>query len=569
MAKKKKPAAAAPVIPAWVKYTWWLIPLLAVLVYIPAFNADFTLDDIPIIEENAYIHSLDKIPAIWTTHYWAGKIDANDTGLYRPLTLTTYNLQYAISGKNAGPYHILNILLHALVCLVLMKIVQLLFHNYKSMVIAGILFALHPIHTEAVAGIVGRAELLASLFIITSMISYHHWRGQGDIKWLLLLLVSTFAAITSKEHGFLIAAILVLQEVYYFFTSKNFSLGDHKKWIAFGSVILLSISLWTYRSTITGPPVPHEQWLGVSTSDRMATALRTTAEYVGMHILPLHLSADYWTDEVPIVGFGDPRVLLSLLSLIIILMVAFVLRRKLPGVSWGILFFFLTLLPVSNLLFAAGFLKAERILYIPSIGLIIAMALLKSNLIERKNGKLVGLVILGAFVVLFAGMTWTRAGDWKNNYTLALATLETSPNSPRFNNMMGLELRAQKKNKEALGYFEKAVKANPNHVPALVNLGMEYSNANRSADAVAYLLKAIELDPNTAMAYVNLMAVYRNLGENDKNLEVAEKALARFPEFAPVLWNVANAYHLKGNMEKANEIRAKAVALDPSLGATK
>ena len=566
MAKKKK---VAPIVPVWVKHTWWLIPLLAVLVYIPAFNADFTLDDIPIIEDNAYIHSLDKIPAIWTTHYWAGKIDANDTGLYRPLTLTTYNLQYALSGKNAAAYHILNILLHALVCLALMKLVQLLFNDYKIVVITGVLFALHPIHTEAVAGIVGRAELLASLFIITSMISYHHWRSKGDIKWLLLLLVSTFAAITSKEHGFLITAILGLQEVYYFFTSKSFSLGDRKKWIAFGSVILLSISLWMYRSTITGPPVPHEQWLGVDSAHRMATALRTTAEYIGMHILPIHLSADYWTDEVPIVGLGDPKVLLSILSLVVILTFSFVLRRKLPGVSWGLLFFFLTLLPVSNLLFAAGFLKAERILYIPSIGLITVIALLKANLIERQNGKIPGLVILGVFVVLFAGMTWTRAGDWKNNYTLALATLETSPNSPRFNNMMGLELRAQKKNKEALVYFEKAVKANPNHVPALVNLGMEYSNANRSADAVAYLLKAIELDPNTAMAYVNLMAVYRNLGENDKNLEVAEKALARFPEFAPVLWNVANAYHLKGNMEKANEIRAKAVAIDPSLGATK
>jgi tetratricopeptide (TPR) repeat protein len=566
MAKKKKPT---PSIPSWMKYAWWLIPLIAILVYIPAFNADFTLDDIPIIEENSYIKSTDKIPAIWTSHYWAGKIDANDTGLYRPLTLTTYNLQYALSGNKAGAFHVVNILLHALVCFVLMKMAFLVFTDYRVALVAGLLFAIHPIHTEAVAGIVGRAEILASLFILTSLISYHHFRQKGDLKWLALLLLSTFAAITSKEHGFLIIALLGLQEAYYFFTSKNYSLGDRKKWTAFGSVAFLSAALWAFRSTITGPPVPHEQWLGVNATDRMATSIRTIGEYIGMHIWPLRLSADYWTDQVPIVGFSQAGVILGFLVIALLLALAFYLRRKMPVASWGILFFFLMLLPVSNFLFAAGFLKAERILYIPSIGLIMVMAVMKIRLIDGKATKIPGLIVLGLFVLFFTWRTWTRSADWKNNYTLALATLETSPNSPRFNNMMGLELRAQKKNKEALAYFEKAVRSNPNHVSALVNLGMEYSGANRSAEALTLLEKAIQIDPNTAMAYVNLMAVHRNLGNFDKNLEVAEAALSRFPEFAPVLWNAGNAYHLKGNMVKANELRAKAQAIDPSIGGGK
>src|SRR5688572_5868860 len=79
---------------------WWLIPLAAVLVYSPALFNEFTLDDIPIIEDNVLIRSLDKLPEIWTSHYWAGKIDASDTGLYRPLTLTTYALQYVMHGDS-------------------------------------------------------------------------------------------------------------------------------------------------------------------------------------------------------------------------------------------------------------------------------------------------------------------------------------------------------------------------------------------------------------------------------------------------------------------------------------
>ncbi len=566
MAKKKKSTAA---IPSWVKHAWWIIPLIAIAVYLPAFNADFTLDDVPIIEDNGYIKSTDKIPAIWTSHYWAGKIDANDTGLYRPLTLTTYNLQYAMHGDNPTPFHILNILLHALVCLVLFKMTNLLFGDYRLSVIAALLYAVHPIHTEAVAGIVGRAEILAALFILTAMISYHHWRMMGQIKWMVALLLSTFAAITSKEHGFLIPAILALQETYYFFTEKKYTLGDKRKWVAIGCTALLAIVLWAFRSTITGPSVPHEQWLGVAASSRMATSIRIMADYVCLHIWPLHLSADYWTFEEPIVGFGDAMVILSAIILAFVVGLAYYLRRKIPVATWGILFFFLTLLPVSNFLFAAGFLKAERILYIPSIGLFVTIAALIVKLIESGRGRIPGLVLLGCALLFYTGRTWVRAGDWKNNYTLALATLKTSPESPRFNNMMGLELRAQKKDQEAMAYFEKAVKSNPNHVSALVNLGMEYANFKRTAEAVTILEKAIDIDPNTAMAYVNLMSVYRTLGEYDKNLAIAKMALERFPEFAPVLWNAANAYQLKQNMPVADSLRAKANAIDPSIGGGK
>ncbi len=566
MAKKKKPIVA---VPAWFKHTWWLIPLIAILIYIPSFNADFTLDDVLIVEDNTFVKSLDQIPAIWTSHYWAGKVDATDTGLYRPLTLTTYNFQYALTGETPAAFHIVNILLHALVCLMLMKMASLLFVDFRLVIISGVLFAIHPIHTEAVAGIVGRAEILAALFILTSMVCYHHWRQKGKIKWLVLLLVSTFAAITSKEHGFLMIAILALQETYYYFTTKTFSWNERKKWIAFGSVAILSLGLWTVRSSITGPTASHELWANVGSAERMATSMRTSAEYLGLHLWPFPLSADYWIDEVPIVGFDNIKVIISLLALMGIVSLAYYLRRKIPVASWGILFFFLMLLPVSNFVFAAGFLKAERILYIPSVGLILLMSVMLTKLFDLKSGRIPGLILLSLFILLFTWRTLTRSGDWKNNYTLAIATLQTSPNSPRFNNMMGLELRAQNKNNEALAYFEKAVKANPNHVPALVNLGMEYSHFGRQQEAGAILEKALALEPGTLATYANLMSVYRSTGAHDKNIAIAEKAMQRFPQSAAIMWNAANAYQMAGNMARANELRAIALSIDPNIGGGK
>ena len=563
MAKKKK--AVTP-LPQWFRHIWWAVPLLAILVYLPAFTADFTLDDVLIVEENTYVKSLDKIPAIWTSHYWAGKLDASDDGLYRPLTLTTYTLQYAMFGEKPFAFHFINVLLHALVCVVLMKFVQFLFKDVWLVVIAGCLFAIHPIHTEAVAGIVGRAELLAALFIFLSGISYHHWRKSGEWKWLGLLVVSTFAAITSKEHGFMLAPILFLQEVYYSLTWKNYTWSEKNKWIAFAGVVLISIIMWSYRASITGDPVPHELWAETDGVTRMATALRIAIEYVWMHFIPWTLSADYWTGSTPIVGWGNPMVLLSLVVMIALVAAMIMWRKKFPAIAWGIAFFLLTLLPVSNFLFAAGFLKAERVLYIPSIGLIIAIS--AGLVLLRSSAKLqpafLGLTALLA--VFFIGRTFARAEDWKNNFTLAQATLKTDPDSPRFNNMMGLELRAQQKNQEAITYFEKSIQSNPNHVPALVNLGTEYRNLNRLPEAAATLEKALEIDPNTLATYVNLMSVYRSMENYDKNLDIAVKAMNRYPQSAAVMWNAANAFQLKGDMTKANELRAQAQALDPNIG---
>ncbi len=567
MAKKK--VKSKPQESSLTNHTWWAIPLLAILVYIPSFTGQFTLDDNLIVEDNTMIRSLSNLPQIWSSHYWAGKIDANDTSLYRPLTLTTYAVQYALTKGNPIPFHILNILLHALVCFSLMKLVQLLFKNNYLTFLSGLFFAIHPIHTEAVSGIVGRAELMSALFILTASISYHHWREKGNIKWLVALLVSTAAAITSKEHGFMMPLVLAVQETAYYFNTKKYLWGNKRIWTAIGSVTLICICLWIVHSKITGPPVPHEQWLGVKPSNRIATSLRTAAEYLGLHIWPMKLSADYWTDEVPIVGFGHIKVILTLILLLCIKALAFWQRRRMVPFTWGIMFFFLTLLPVSNLLFAAGFLKAERILYIPSIGIIVAMAALLVRLYETKKGKTAAYILTGLMTLFFIGRTWIRASDWESNYTLAQATLKTSPNSPRFNNMMGLEMEHQNKHEEALKYYERAVKGNPNHVPALVNLATEYNNFKRPDEAIATLKKAIKIDPNTVIAYVNLMSVYRSQGDYDNNLAVANQALAMFPGSAPVLWNAANAYQLKQDMPKANELRAKAKQIQPDIGGNK
>lgn len=562
MARPKKSESS---VPPWLRHAIWFIPLVAILVYLPAFRAEFTFDDVPIIEENQLVRSTGQLGAIWRSHYWAGKVDAEDKGLYRPLTLTTYNLQYALTGKAPAPFHAVNVLLHALVCLLLLFTVRRLARNEWLAAGVALLFAVHPVHTEAVAGIVGRAELLTAGSMLGAMLAYDRYRQNGRWTWLALLALATFGAVTSKEHGFLTGPMIVLQELYYFFSGRQKEPKPGRMVAGLAVIAVISAVFLVIRMQVTGDPASHELWQGVSGADRTATSVRIVMEYVALHLVPYPLVADYWSDLAPIRGWGSPGALAGLLILAAMITLVFLLRRRKSIVAWGVAFFLLALLPVSNFLFAVGFVKAERILYIPSIGLLTALVAVLWWIRVKPWGRLLAPGIYGLMILVFIPLTWGRTAEWKNNYSLAEATLRRSPTNPRFNNMMGKEMNARGDQARAIEYYRRALEGNPDHVPALVNYGLALSAAGQPVEAAGILEKALNLNPGNMPVYVNLMSVYRNLGELDKNVRVADRAVARFPQSAAILWNAANAHQLVGDMPTANELRARARALDPSI----
>jgi len=564
-----RPRKSENSVPSRLRHAVWFIPLVAVLVYLPTFRAAFTFDDIPIIEENQLVRSTGQLGAIWRSHYWAGKVDAEDKGLYRPLTLTTYNLQYALSGENPAPFHAVNVLLHALVCLLLLLTVQRLTHNAWLGAATALLFAVHPVHTEAVAGIVGRAELLAAGFMLAAMLAYDRYRHNGRILWLALLALATFGAVTSKEHGFVTGPLIVLQELYYFFSGRQKEPRPGRLVAGLGVVAVVSAALLVIRMQVTGDPASHELWHGVSGPDRMATAIRIVMEYVGLHLVPWPLVADYWSDLAPIRGWASAGAWAGLVVLLAMTGIVITLRKRKTVIAWGVAFFLLTLLPVSNFLFAIGFVKAERILYIPSIGLLAAIVGALWWMRVKPWGRSLAPALYGLMILAFIPLTWQRATEWKDNLTLAAATLRQSPTNPRFNNMMGKELNARGDQAQAITYYRRALEGNPNHVPALVNYGLALSGSGQPREAAGILEKALNLNPGNMPVYVNLMSVYRSLGELDKNVAVADRAVDRFPRSAAILWNAANAHQLVGDMARADELRALARAIDPNIDPAK
>jgi cytochrome c-type biogenesis protein CcmH/NrfG len=592
------------------KWRWapWLVALSAILVYSNTFQAGFTLDDVPIIEENLLIRSLDNIPRIFRTNYWGEGDKPSDRSLYRPLTIASYAVNHAVHGLDPVGYHVTNILLHALVSVLLLLTVRLVFENEMAAFVAAAMFAVHPIHTEAVAGVVGRAEILSLLGLVVCVLSYEQARRAAGSRlkyrtwsWLGVSVAGYGVAMFSKEIGVVTPAIILLTE----------AVHDRRRWllklhaapmIAFGCYATVFGVFMLMRNHAILTRNINIGFVGVSTDDRIWTSLRVCLEYVGMLVVPVRLSADYHVTDVPIADTPwDPAVLAALTLVVGAAVFGIRYGRRLPMIVWGLGLFAISLFPVSNILFAIGVMKAERILYSPSAGLVVAMAGIMTcgadNTVWRRAGMIVA-VCLGVF---YTGRTWTRNRDWQNNWTLAVATLATSPDSPLFNNIMAQEYRKRKPpdNKKARDHLLTSVQQNPRDAsnwfnlgnthldlqeydqaiecyrraiaiapePAdyHLNLGMAHHNAGQYAQAADIFERELRKRPHILGLYFNLVSCRVNLRQPDLALPVAEEAVKRFPHNAGAWLNLSLVQAQLGRTNDAVNARAKALALDPNI----
>jgi hypothetical protein len=187
-----------------------LVALLATLPFLNTFGNDFAFDDKLAIVENPLIKHLQNIPTLFASGYWAQSPRMGK--LYRPLVTSSYAINYALGGLQPLGYHLLNLMLHLGVCLLLYRLALRLFHHREGALVAAALFAVHPLHTEAVTGIVGRAEVCAAFFFLLAW----WWDLEGGGRWRYVAgsLVAFGLALLSKEHAVALPAVLVLSDLY-------------------------------------------------------------------------------------------------------------------------------------------------------------------------------------------------------------------------------------------------------------------------------------------------------------------------------------------------------------------
>ncbi len=611
-----QPAAVAPGVaaagtPRQLLVLQVVLALVSVAVFFNTLSAEFTLDDNDVIAGNYLVADLHNVPLIFKTHYWGFDPDATDSTLYRPLTVSSYAVNYAVDGLRPWGYHAVNILLHALVCALLFALVCAWSGDRWLAFATGLVFAVHPVHVEAVANVVGRAEILALLGILLCLFAYDRASRLDKTAppravwgWTLLSGLAYLAGMLSKEIAFIAPAFILLYE--WLNPGRRFLFrGCRQALIIWAGYIAAAGCFFALRANaVEGHPVTLG-FIGVSAVDRALTGFRFCLEYVGLLLFPAQLSASYWITKNPVArSLFEPGVLAAVALAAAGAIFVLTQWRRFPVACLGIGWFVVALFPISNIPFSIGVMKAERILYTASAGFILAVVALSAPLWRRPAWRIPAGVVLVGIVVALGARTWVRNRDWHDNFALAQATLAVSPTSPDFNRMMSELYHSRGDNQRSREFWQRAWDNTPASVSklarakALFNLGNLDKDDGRFADAIADYRRSLELAPNRpdAMnnlavallraknlpeaalifrqlialqpehpgAYINLLSLLADSKRGAEALPIAEEAVKRFPHSAGIQWNAAEVFRQCGREAEARKARERVRTLEPT-----
>lgn len=535
-----------------------LIIILGILCYANSFSNPFIWDDHSLVVNNPYIKDVRLVKNIFTKDIAYGTQSSN---FYRPIQSLSFELDYYLWGLNPFGFHLSNLLLHIAAAIAIFLTFSLLFTGAKFIpLITALLFVSHPIQTEAVTYISGRADSLATLFMFLAILFYLKYSRNHKIISITAAIVSFIFAILSKEMALILPFLILLCDIS--FSNDKIRLRDKVKthYLPFALVAVAYIGL---RATLLNF-LDHPLFLSsTSLGLRILTAAKTFIAYLRLLILPFNLHMER---SMPFVSsIADKGVWPSLLLLT--LMIALIVRSyKRSRISFFAgTWFFLALLPVSNLV-PLNANMAEHWLYLPSLGLLLLIALAAQKLLEKgKLLKVVTVVLLLGLLTFYSSLTIKRNRDWQDPEIFFKSTLRSAPQSVEAHNCLGVVYIQQKKIKLAINEFKQAIHADPYNYKSYGNLGSALHEQQKYGLAISVYKKAIKLNPDIAGLYNNLGNVYID----NKNWQEAHKmfkqALGLYPEFALAFTNLGRVYYSIGKIDLAVQMHKKAIKLQPSL----
>lgn len=414
----------------------------AVVVYVGALWNRFAWDDLYIVVLDPLVHSPSGLWRAFGVSYWAGNLN---TTVYRPLTVASYVVDWAAGGATAW-FHAVNLLWHAAAS-VMVAVLARRWAGGAAGLVAGMLFAVHPVHVEAVANVVGRNELMAALF---TLVAVYAALERGSVLWSTAAMA---AGLLSKENAAVAPGLIAFAWLVGLrpLPSRRTLAAFAASWVlvacAYGG--LRWAVLHSYGGVTTVAPV----FVGQSPLTVRLTALAALADVARLLVFPLHLRGDYSPGErTAITSALDPRLVLGLLALAVWgSLLAFCWRRGRRVEAFGLGWVGIAYAPVANLLFPIGVLLAERTLYLPSAGLALAVGAWVKNLAPRRLAVLTGLVLVAG-----GARTALRVPVWRDNRAASLALLEDAPRSYRAWDYLGWEYLWAGKTAKALEAFRRA-----------------------------------------------------------------------------------------------------------------
>ncbi len=420
----------------WMKHIYVAAALLVVTLaaYSNSFRAGFSLDNVPLILQDSRVHAAtsENLSQIVDRPAWSMP---PEKGLYRPLTTFSYLFNYAMVDNQEHPfgYHLVNFALHFLNVLLCYGLALNVLRKFWPSVFIAALWAVHPVLTESITNIIGRADLLAAFGVLSGLWFYRMSReaqGARRFAWLFGLAIATTIGIFSKESAIVIIALIVLWE--FAFSNDRTSLRNlGYALIASGLPIvafLIQRAIVLSRSTVPVFPYVDNPLLGAGFFAARFTAIKILAKYLWMLIWPAKLSWNYYYAEIPIARGALQDWFAWIVIAIVIVSVCKALQRN-RAVFFFVAFAFIAIVPTSNLLILIGSIMADRFLYLPAIGFSACIVIGAFALGERLKSRAVAPIILCLVILALGIRTWSRNSDWQDNSTLLEAGIRDTPNS--------------------------------------------------------------------------------------------------------------------------------------------
>ncbi|KAG8201524.1 hypothetical protein JTE90_011199 [Oedothorax gibbosus] len=563
-----------------------LLAALVAVCYSNSLGCGFAYDDIAAVRENRDIRLHTPLTNVFLNDFWGMPIRKEGSHKsYRPLTVLTFRANYAVHGLRPFGYHLVNVLLHGLVCLLFYRLC-LHFSSGASSLVSSALFAVHPVHTEAVNGVVGRAELLSAAAFLCALLYYIHNRYQNKTNaWHECGVTSVLAVLglLCKEQALTVLAVCCIYELV---TPKNQRRVQGMRYMILGRVSpwlkdkLLRISLLLMaaagtlylRCKIMGPRILP----AFSRFDNPAAASPTPTRQLTygylwsvnawLLLFPCNLCCDWTMSTVPLVSsFCDLRnvATLGLVACGLLVVRGVFKMEEEARVSLIVSFSMLVVpfLPASNLFFPVGFVVAERVLYIPSMGFCMILAQGWNILWEKRAYKqfaAAGILFLLAVHVI---KTIRRNEDWQSEYTLYNSALSVNQRNAKLFNNMGRVLESMDKHQDALNHYTEAMRIQPDDVRGYLNTGRVLTHLRRYEEAERIYLRAkslflggggspeaarreeeVRVTPNHLQVFLNLAFL---ISRNDSRLEEAD---ALYKEAITLRSDFTNAYLNRGDV---------------------
>lgn len=677
-----------------------LVAIAAIACYLNSLFGEFVYDDFEVIETNADVRPSTPISNLFSNDFWGIPLKRNDSHKsYRPITVLTFRWNFLAGGLNPIGYHFINVVLHSIVsALFFHTCIRILNGNFGSKtkslpLLCGMLFALHPIHTEAVANVVGRAEILCALFYLLALLSYINCFPDGTTEdsskrpakysrvWLASCIFWCVLSLFSKEQGITVLEVCIAYDLVFvckfkgehllkIFSSPAVLLRQWPKWavrlverfsiLGLASVILLYLRIVIISGGFVlsftesdNPTLFHpDVWT------RFRTYSYLCALNARLLLCPNSLCYDWSMDSISrIESWWDMRNMQTLVfSGILVCLCCYGLQSStipssipssiissstipstLPRkskkssskpldsnennihlrddfrnaesqhcglkmdecespqrrrvVMFSLALLIIPFLPASNLFLPVGFVVAERILYIPSMGLCILVPFGISILFgtqtkveedssthENSDKMLVqktsrtswsfglsatGMVLVHSLLLLFAAKTVRRNSEWLNKEALARSGLKVNPTNAKIHVMLGNVL-AKKGLLACEKHYREALRLRPHYVAAWENLGLVLLNTDRAQEAEKCYLKALSIKPNSADGNINLAHLFRVTSRWKEADAQYEKALSLRPNNPQLHYFHGVVLEKLGKRKKAEEKYIKTTKLTPS-----